>query len=154
MSKYYFIENIESKCQVCGNKVMIDQFGHGLCENCGWKQGLEFLDFPDKAMCPNLISLNKAKYNYLNGRPLILLDFDDFIKLLNFYGELEFKYNNIRYGVFWATYNKEKMIEFFLIDGDMMQRFPSSDLFAKKANIEGVLLKNLWNEVVDAGYIQ
>ena len=46
---------------------------------------------PDRVECPNLISLNKARKLYKEGKAF-LPDFNDFIDGYNFYGEMEFTY--------------------------------------------------------------
>ena len=84
-------KNIQSKCDVCGNDVFIDQYGNGdECPNCSWVNCAYYEEFPDRVMCPNLISLNKAKKLYADGKTF-LPDLDDFIGGLDFYGEMDKK---------------------------------------------------------------
>ena len=46
-------EKIESKCDVCNNKIMIDQYGNGVrCNICGWKQDRLAQEWTDRVVCP------------------------------------------------------------------------------------------------------
>lgn len=146
--------NIKSQCQVCGSEVMIDQFGNGFCAKCGWKQNIASIDFPDVVMPPNIISLNNAKVFFGNGVKFNAT-FEDFVQMLTIYGEMEFTFNNIRYGVFRTEDKKgNDIVEMFIEGGEVVQIFKNIDEFESNANIDGVLLKNLWTSVVNAGYMQ
>lgn len=49
-------------CPVCGNLIFIDSVGNGeKCQHCGWEHSRLHEEFPDRVMCPNLISLNKIR---------------------------------------------------------------------------------------------
>lgn len=86
------------RCDVCGNIVAIDQFGDGECKNCGWEQDKFVVDHPDVVMYPHLISLNKAKKLYSQGKAF-LPDFNDFIEALYMYSEMLFKHDGTLYEV-------------------------------------------------------
>ena len=91
--------SIQSKCAVCGHMVMIDEIRNGdKCSNCGWVQNIDGLEFPDRVERPNLVSLNKARELYKEGKPF-MPDLDDFIDGYNFYGEMEFTYQGKTYMV-------------------------------------------------------
>lgn len=138
------------KCDVCGNAVSIDQYGNGDCSNCGWSQDQHSITYPDRVQYPNVISLNKAKNLYKNGKPFVP-DFDDFLDGLFMYSEMEFTYNNEYYGVC----RRESGIEFFEgYDGKTRVMFKSRDEFKNKASIDGMLLKDIWENVINAGYMQ
>ncbi|MDD4840062.1 MAG: CPCC family cysteine-rich protein [Clostridia bacterium] len=102
-------KNIKTKCAVCRKEVLIDQFGQGLCNNCGWEQDINSLDYPDKVIYPNRVSYIKAVLLFGKGRPL-LPSFDDFIKMFDFYGELELKYKGRWFGL---TASNGHTLEFF-----------------------------------------
>lgn len=146
--------NIKSKCAVCGSEVMIDQWGNGHCDNCDWDQNLAAIDFPNEVIAPNKTSLINAIERFKREENIGNPNFYDFIGMLNFYGEVEFTYKNIRYGVFRVNIKNQKKIEFFVIDGEVLQVFDNDIEFAEKANINKVLLKDLWNDVRNANYIQ
>ena len=145
-------EKIDIKsCDVCGKPVAIDQFGYGNCENCGWTQDPARIKSPDRVEYPNRISLNKAKKLYKLGKKLEP-DFDDFIAGLEMYSEMEFNYNNKNYGVILYDNNQ---IEFFEDKNpDSLQVYSNTAEFKEKANINGKLLKDIWQDVKNADYMQ
>ena len=142
----------ESKCSVCGYPVMADEYNNGddACLKCGWRQdgaSIEISDMPS----PILISLDKARQLYKEGRPL-KPDFADFIEAYEMYGEMQFCYNKERYGM-----NKMGgVVNFFSCDKkpNLNVTFATVEEFAAKANIGGVLLKDLWTEVENPYWLQ
>ena len=44
---------IQAPCQVCGKNVLVDPYGNGFCENCGWVQNREYDKYPDDVCYPN-----------------------------------------------------------------------------------------------------
>lgn len=143
--------NIESKCVVCGHSVMIDEIGNGdKCANCGWNHAKIHEEFPDRVMCPNLISLNKARKLYKEGKPFIP-DFDDFIAGYNFYGEMEFTYQGVTYGLMGSA---NEGVEFWGINTDKYEIYKDIEEFEQKAQINGKLVKDLWDEVENANWLQ
>ena len=65
-------QNIQAKCPVCGNLILVDKVGNGSkCLNCSWIKSSLNEEFPDRVICPNLISLNKAKALYIEKKPFI-----------------------------------------------------------------------------------
>lgn len=137
-----------AKCDVCKNYILIDEFGHGDCENCGWAQDPALVKMSDIVMYPNRISLNKAKTLYKQGKKLEP-DLDDFLDGLFMYSEMVFTFNNIEYEVFLKT-NKN----IILCSESMQQEYITREDFRKKANINGLLLKNIWKDVIKADYMQ
>lgn len=135
-------------CDVCGKVVAIDQFGHGDCENCGWAQDPVLLKMPDKVMYPNRVSLNKAKTLYKQSKKLEP-DLDDFIDGLFMYSEMVFTYNNVEYEVFLKP-NKN----IILCSSSMQQEYTTREEFKNNANINGLLLKDIWHNVTNADYMQ
>lgn len=61
---------IQAPCQVCGKSVLVDLYGNGFCENCGWVQNREYDKYPDDVRYPNIVSFNKAKRLLAEGQPL------------------------------------------------------------------------------------
>lgn len=138
-------------CAVCGTEVYVDSIGNGdECPNCGWINCACYEEFPDRVMCPNLIPLNKAKKLYAEGKPF-MPDFDDFIGGYNFYTEMEFAYKGIMYGVMGV---ENVGVEFFEIDTGKGETFKDIDEFVQKAQINGKLVKDIWQEVKNVNWLQ
>lgn len=144
-------KNIQTKCPVCETLVMVNKIGNGdECPHCGWIQNIMNLEFPDRVVCPNLISLNKARKLYKEGRPLTP-DFDDFIDGYNFYGEMEFTYNDITYGVMGV---ENVGVEFWGANTNKYEIFKDIEEFKLKSRIDGKFLKDIWHEVKNANWLQ
>ena len=135
------------RCDVCGNIVAVDQFGDGECKNCGWEQDKFVVDHPDVVMYPHLISLNKAKKLYSQGKAF-LPDFNDFIEALYMYSEMLFKHDGTLYEVFIRG---DDTIVF--CSDEMEQEFTSKNDFINESHIGSRLLKDIWNEVTDVSYM-
>ena len=60
---------IQALCRVCGKSVLVDPYGNGFCENCGWIQNREYDKYPDDVRYPNIISFNKAKRLFAEWQP-------------------------------------------------------------------------------------
>lgn len=143
--------NIKSTCPVCGNIIYMDSVGNGeRCVNCGWNHSKIHEEFPDRIICPNLISLNKARRLYKEGKSFIP-NFGDFIGGFNFYGEMEFTYNGITYVVMG---NENEGVEFCGINTDIYETFKNIDEFAEKAKINGKPIKDIWGDVENANWLQ
>jgi len=144
------------KCDVCGNVALIDQYGNGDCEKCGWRINVCNREYPDIVHYPNLISLNKAKKLYKEGKRL-LPSFDDFIAGLVMYSEMEFDYKGESYLVLYDK-SKEKEMKLGAVEfakyGEDFKVFTSTQDFKDKASINGKLLKVIWSEVKNARYMQ
>jgi len=143
--------NIKTKCPVCGNLIFVDSVGNGdKCPVCGWEHSKLHEEFPDRVMCPNLISLNKAKKLYQEGKPLIA-DFDDFIDGFNFYGEMEFTYKGITYGLAGV---ENLGIEFWGINTEKYETFKDIEEFQQMARVQGKLVKDIWNQIENVNWLQ
>lgn len=134
------------KCSVCDYPVLIDEWGNGTCENCGWNLWDGDKNYPESVSYPNMISLNKAKKYYKNNLPF-KPDLNDFIKALNMYSEMEFKYNGVRYEV-WKTSNNIISI----CGGKLNQEYTEAQ-FVDTVRIEGKSLKEIWPNITDAYYL-
>lgn len=131
----------EQVCQVCGQT--ISNASH-LCGNCGWVQQID-LDRPDEIdWSYNFISYNKAKVLYGQGKPL-KPNFDEFLECMYVYGELEFYLDGIHYGVLTNSKNKVTFYEWNEMEKGY-QEYGTITEFAEKANINGVLLKTIWDK--------
>jgi len=131
-------------CDVCGSRVLIDDYGCGECKNCGWEQDGSNLEEYGVGY-PNLVSLSKAKELYKKQQNF-LPSFKDFIMNLKFYGEMEFYYCRMKYIVIRYTDNDE--VEFYKeIDNKNKQIYKTIDEFEQQATIEGKLLRDIWNEI-------
>ncbi|MCI8555128.1 MAG: hypothetical protein HFI85_00935 [Clostridia bacterium] len=144
-------QNIQAKCPVCGNLILVDKVGNGSkCLNCSWIKSSLNEEFPDRVICPNLISLNKAKALYIEKKPFIP-DFNDFISGLNFYGEMQFSYQGKTYGV---TRGKNDIVDLFLVNTEKCNTFKSVNEFKEKAQIDNKLLKDIWNDTTNRDWLQ
>lgn len=134
-------------CDVCKNTIAVDQFGNGECDNCGWNQDKFCKEHPNSVMYPNLISLNKAKKLYDDGKKLVP-DFDDFVKALFMYSEMMFQYNNVDYYVYLTNagivlgFEKNEKI------------YKNKEDFENNSKICGKLLKDIWKDVKNANFMQ
>lgn len=140
----------KTKCPVCEKNTLKDKYGYGECENCGWNIDKLNIKHKNSVIYPNLISLNKARKLYKEGKPFIP-DFEDFIDAYNFYGEMEFTYNGITYGLMGM---ENECVDFWGMNTDKYETFKDIEDFAKKAKIEGKLVKDIWHEVKNANWLQ
>lgn len=65
------------------------------------------------------------------------------------YNEMIFTYNNVEYEVFLRA-NRNIV----LCSSIMQQEYITREDLKNKANINGVLLKDIWNDVTNADYMQ
>lgn len=137
------------KCSICNKVAMQDEWGNGECSNCGWKFSKDEQEFEKeyKISYPMLVSPTTAREQYKNGLPF-KATFEEFINGLKFYSEMLFKHHNIMYEVFYDTsYNITLCSKF------IQQIYKNEIDFFNKANINGRLLKDIWNEVTFAGFM-
>ena len=137
-----------AKCPVCGKICAVDQFGNGECDNCSWGLGRDDEKVPDKVQYPNLVSLGKARRLYREGKPL-KPDFDDFIAGLEMYSEMTFYYKGIEAAVYYDEYGNIR-----LKYGGQKAVFPSAEEFYDNARVDGKLLKDVWDKIEKADYMQ
>ena len=140
----------KTKCPVCGSSTLKDQYGHGECENCGWNLDNLNKKCKNAVTYPNLISLNKAKKLYKEGKPFTP-DFNDFIAGYDFYGEMEFTYKGVTYGLVGASNDG---VEFWGMGTDTFEVFKDINKFKEKAKINGKLVKDIWDEVENVDWLQ
>lgn len=148
-----FKRKYKTKCPVCEAKCLKDQYGNGECQNCGWRLDKFANKFKNRVIYPNLISLNKAKKLYSEGRPFEP-NLDDFVEVLFFYSEVQFKYKNMYYEVILASENDEEIIKMNDFNGKNLQTFKTKEDYINNAKIDGKLLKDIWEETTERDWLQ
>ena len=133
---------------MCGKIVLVDQYGNGECNNCSWILSEPNEKCPDIVQYPNMISLNKARVLYREGKTL-KPSFDDFIEGLEMYSEMTFYYNKKEAAVFFYT-DEEVRLEW---NGKTAIYSNTAD-FRQNARLDGKLLSEIWNDVERADYMQ
>ena len=131
------------KCEVCGALNYADDFGNtDKCPNCGWKSNgdSEFFEDCHGISYPMLVPLSRAREQYKAGKKF-KASFEDFMNGLAFYSEMLFWHNGKVYEVF----NSDAGV--VLACKEWEQVYPLAE-FRDKANIDGRLLKDIWDEVV------
>lgn len=140
---------IHKKCDVCGQYILIDKLGFGSCANCGWQNSDAALERPDYPYLDNFVSLNNAKQLYSEGKP-IKPSFDEFIEFIRVYGEVQFKYRNNVYGII-----RGDKISMFCVGVNYSTKvYLSYEDFKNRADIGGLLLKDIWDLVEAVDYLQ
>lgn len=130
------------KCSICGNVAMKDEWGNGECNHCGWKFSTDEEKF-EKMMgisYPMLVPPSRAREQYKQGKPF-KASFEDFINGLKFYSEMLFEFNG---DVFEVFFKQDKV---YFCTEKFQQIYADVEEFEKKANIDGVLLKDMWDKI-------
>lgn len=141
------------QCDVCGNKILVDNYGNGCnCPICGWRQSEESFNHPNTAGIRNIPTLNNAIKQFKEGKSATLANFEDFISAFNSYGELEFTYDNKRFGVLMD--DKSNNIILLNIENNQKQYYSNIDSFARTSQLDGIPLKTLWNRVTNTDFLQ
>lgn len=142
----------KAKCDVCGHDIFVDEVGNGDdCQNCGWRQSIETFEHPNVAGIRNITSLNNAKKQYKQGKSAILANLDDFVNAYENYGEVEFTYNNTRYGVECC---ENENVVMYNIKTNQKQYFANIYDFKENAKIDGKNLKDIWHKVTNTDFLQ
>jgi hypothetical protein len=142
-------KNIEIKCEICGRISMIDQHGNGRCKYCEWANDDDAREFPNDVRYPNMVTFERARQLVKENKPL-KPTLEEFIQAYNFYGEMEFYYMGRRYGI--ITFDEIKFYE-WNVKGTV-QSFKIIEDFVDKAQIDGKLVKDVWDDVKNAFYIR
>ena len=140
-------------CEICGYPVLHNEYGfYQDCPKCGWRRGGDNTELEQQwgISYPMLVSLSHAREQYKQGLPF-KADFDEFIRGLLFYSEMLFDYRGTTYEVFMKGDEKSDIIVFCC--AEFQQEFFSEKDFREKANINGNLLKDIWDEVQDPRYM-
>lgn len=141
-------KTIEKKCVICGNSVLTDIYGQGRCFNCNWYNDVMDEENENEVIFPNLVSLNKAKRLYQEGKPFSP-DLNDFMEMLYFYSEVEFWYKGLNCCV---TLKEDSKIEFGW-SPDNVYYFADKDDFIKNAKIGNEYIQDIWDKVENPKYI-
>ena len=152
-----YIKDQLVKCSICGHVAMQDQYGNGECKNCGWKfsKDEELLEKKAGVSYPMLVTPTTARIQYKNGLPF-KATFDEFVNGLYFYSEMLFEYNNEVYEVFLRVNKNSKKNEdcnIVFCSKNMQQEYKTRQDFESKANINGILLKYLWDKITNPSYM-
>lgn len=147
-NKNIYDKIFDKPCEVCGKTIKKDVYEQGECPFCGWYNCILNDEYPDNVAYPNLISLNKAKKLYREGKSFEP-NLDEFVEALHFYSEVQFEYKGIHYGVVLVGYNGEfEGIEMFKINGDGVV-FKTDEDFKNNAKIGNEYLKDIWDKTTD-----
>lgn len=141
--------NILKNCHICRKSVLVDEFGNGECEHCGWRQSRDDGEHPDRVIYPNLVSYDRAKQLVHDGKPLNP-QFEDFIEGFLYYGEMQFNYKSKTYGLVRPG-GEIEFYEWNILKG--FQTYKTIEDFIEKSNINGALLKDIWHEIEKPDYM-
>lgn len=141
-------KTIDKKCVICGNSVLTDIYGQGRCFYCNWYNDVMDEENENEVIFPNLVSLNKAKRLYQEGKPFSP-DLNDFMEMLYFYSEVEFWYKGLNCCV---TLKEDSKIEFGW-SPDNVYYFADKDDFIKNAKIGNEYIQDIWDKVENPKYI-
>jgi len=144
-----FVKDQITKCSVCGSVATRDQYGNGECKNCGWKFSSDEKELEEKVgvSYPMLVTPTTAREEYKKGLPF-KATFVEFLNGLYFYSEMLFEYNKTIYEVFL---NKDSTIVF--CSHNMQQEYKTRQEFENNANIDGILLKDLWDKIENPSFM-
>lgn len=142
------------KCEVCQKTIDVDIYKQGKCPYCGWWNCFLNEENPDIIAMPNLISLNKAKKLYSEGKSFEP-DLDEFIEALHGYSEMQFEYNGVYYAVELVfDDNSEQKIRLYNSQTKETTFFNNDEDFKNNAKVDGKLLKDVWNATTDRYWLQ
>lgn len=139
----------ETNCPVCNHITLVDKYGDGECKNCSWI--IENLPnrFKKTVAYPNLISLDKAKKLYKEGKTYTP-DLNDFLEALDFYGKMTFTYKDIECELYRIS--NEGGISFYYDKGSH-DEFLNKEDFIKNAKIGDEFVRDVWEQVKDPNYM-
>lgn len=140
------VKNFPMRCPVCEKIVFVNQYYGGKCDNCTWFVDKNSSEFPDSVEYPNMISLNKARKLYQEGKPF-KPSFEDFIEAFKIYGEVSFYYKEKEAFVCFEDHGKV-----YLTWDNKTNIYLNTDDFHKNARIDNKLLSEIWDEVEYADY--
>ena len=142
-------------CEICGYPVVHHEYGgYSYCEKCGWRRGGDNTELEQQwgISYPMLVSLSHAREQYKQGLPF-KADFDEFIRGLLFYSEMLFDYQGETYEAYLYRNKNVEPYKFVFCCTEFQQEYFSEKDFREKANIQGNLLKDIWDEVQDPRYM-
>lgn len=138
------------KCSICGKVAFQDQYGNGECKNCGWKFSADEEECEKKIgiSYPMLVTPTTAREQYRQGK-IFKATFEEFVNGLFFYSEMLFEYKNTIYEVFLEGQAKEII---FCCE-EFEQKYKTREEFILNANINGKLLKDIWDNVKNPSFM-
>ena len=76
-----YVKDQMTKCPICGDVALSDQYGNGECKNCGWKFSKDQEKFEKQfgITYPMLVSSQTAKMQYKKGLPFVAT-FEEFVR--------------------------------------------------------------------------
>ena len=153
-NKNIYDEIFEKACSVCGKEIKKDIYEQGKCPYCNWKNNHLADVNPESVIYPNLISLNKAKKLFKEGKSFEP-DLDEFLEALHNYYEMQFEYNGIYYAVELKR-DKQKDLKISLYNSQTKQTqfFDTDEEFIENAKIEDKFLKDIWEKTTDRYWLQ
>lgn len=131
-------------CEICGQLTFMDDYGNmDKCPNCGWIgcSDNEFLEEWRSISYPMLVPLSRAREQYKKGQKF-KATFEDFINGLNWYKEMLFWHD----GQYYAVYYRNVGVSLENRENKIIYKDVAD--FIANANIDGRLLKDIWDEVV------
>lgn len=149
MKKNILEKNIEKKCAVCEKVYMTSELDLEPCPYCGWYNDSMCEEHEDEVIYRNLISFNKAKKLYTEGKPFTP-SIEDFLDAFNFYGEMEFRYKNLNCCLFRS--DEEDEIEFGWSPKNIYY-FSGKEDFIANAKIDNEYVRDIWDKVEDPRYM-
>lgn len=141
-------------CEVCNKIIDVDIYKQGKCPFCGWWNCILNEENPDIIAMPNLISLNKAKRLFNEGKPFEP-NLDEFIEGLHNYGEMQFEYKDIYYAV-ELIYNENKTLKISLYNSQTKEvvLFDDDTDFKNNAKIGNEYIRDIWEQTSDRYWLQ
>ena len=137
------------QCPVCEENFLVDQFGQGECPNCNWYTDTLSEKNKNEVTYPNLISLNKAKQLYKEGKPF-KPNLSDFLDGFNMYGEMQFIYKNIDCELIRS--DNKVGISFYYEEGNEIL-FKNKEDFIQNAKIGDDYVRDIWDLVENPSYM-
>ncbi len=145
-----FKRKYKTKCPVCKANCLKDQYGNGECQNCGWKFDKLGNQMKNRVIYPNLISVNKAKKLYQQGKKF-KPTFEDFLEGFEFYGEMGFEYKDLMFCLFRHGDNEIEMG--WGPNDDEVAYFKDKEDFIQNAKIDNEYVRDIWEKVEDPCYL-
>lgn len=144
----------KQNCEVCSQIIEVDDYKQGECPVCGWWNCCLNEENPNIVAMPNLISLNKARQLYKQGKSFEP-NLDEFMEALHSYGEMQFEYKGIYYAVELFSDEKGKLkIRFFSSETKQEELFDNDKDFVNNAKIGDEYLKDIWEQTTDRYWLQ
>ncbi len=147
-------QRYRKNCEVCNKEIDVDIYKQGECPFCGWWNCFLSEENPDIISMPNLISLNKAKQLFSEGKPFEP-NLDEFIEALHMYSEMQFEYDGVYYAVeLICDKKKELQISLYNSQTKEITKFNNDEDFKNNAKIGNEYIKDIWEKTTDRYWLQ